>query len=83
MTAHSASSDMLPAEPFAENHSGSRPWRAAWRQHLLWVLGSLVVVAAAALGLLTTVLLIPACASTAWRETPGATCSLEPADTVW
>lgn len=83
MSTHRANSEMLPAESLAEKGDGPRPGRAAWRQHRLWVLGSLAVVAAAGLGLLITVLLIPACASTEWWETPGATCSLEPASTIW
>lgn len=65
--------------------AGVRPrmWRAAWRQHRSWVTGALGLVAAGALLLVATVALVPDCASTSWWETPGATCSLEPAKTLW
>lgn len=70
------------------DHTGaaaSRPrmWRAAWRQHRSWVIGALALVVAGALLLVATVVLVPACASTSWWETPGATCSVEPAKTFW
>lgn len=60
-----------------------RMWRAAWRQHRSWVIWILAVAAAGAIVLAATVAFIPACASTAWWEKPGATCSLEPAKTLW
>ncbi|MGI8417671.1 MAG: hypothetical protein ACR2P2_16005 [Nakamurella sp.] len=58
-------------------------WRAAWRQHRSWVSWILAVAAAGAIVLAATVAFVPACASTAWWETPGATCSYEPAKTLW
>jgi hypothetical protein len=64
---------------------GERPrmWRAAWRQHRLWVIGTvaLVAIGGAVLGLIAVV--TPACASTAYWEVPGATCNVEPAATLW
>lgn len=60
-----------------------RMWRAAWRQHRLWVIGTIALVAfgGAVLGLI--VVSIPACASTSYLQVSGATCKLEPASTLW
>jgi len=71
------------AVPAGDPAAGARVWRAVWRQHRFWVLGvqALVLIGALVLGI--ALLLIPACASTAWWETPGATCSLEPSRTLW
>lgn len=60
-----------------------RMWRAAWRQHRSWVSWILAVAAAGAIVLAAAVAFVPACASMAWWEKPGATCSLEPAKTLW
>jgi hypothetical protein len=60
-----------------------RMWNAAWRQHRYWVVGTVALVVTGGLALAVIVLLIPACASTSWWETPGATCNLEPAHTLW
>lgn len=67
------------------SETGSRPhiWRAAWRQHRSWVIGALILTAAGAVMLVAAVVLVPACASTAWWETPGATCSVKPAKSLW
>ena len=60
-----------------------RMWQAAWRQHRFWVGGIVALVATGGLALAAIVLLIPSCASTTWWETPGATCEVEPARTLW
>lgn len=78
--------DTMPAfnnsEP-AIRTSTPRMWQAAWRQHRFWVVGTVALVASGGLALAVIVLLIPSCASTTWWETPGATCELEPARTLW
>ena len=65
--------------------SGGRPhmWRAAWRQHRSWVIATLALAVLAAAMLIAAVALVPACASTPWWDTPGATCGVEPAKTLW
>ncbi len=60
-----------------------RMWNAAWRQHRYWVIGTVALVVTGGLALAGIALLIPACASTTWWETPGGTCNLEPANTLW
>lgn len=60
-----------------------RMWHAAWRQHRAWVLVTLALAAAGALLLVAAAVLVPACASTEWWKTPGATCGIEPANTFW
>ena len=60
-----------------------RMWHAAWRQHRTWVIGALTLAALAAVVLVVAVALVPACASTQWWLTPGATCGLEPSKTLW
>jgi hypothetical protein len=60
-----------------------RMWQAAWRQHRYWVIGTVALVVIGGLALAVILLLIPACASTSWWDTPGGTCSLEPAHTLW
>lgn len=57
--------------------------RAAWRQHRLWVIGTVALVAVGAVVLATAVALIPACASTPWWEKPGEKCDLEPTRMLW
>lgn len=47
------------------------------------MIGTVALVAVGGLVLAAIVLLIPACASTAWWETPGATCEREPARMLW
>ena len=69
--------------PLVGDEKAARPWAAAWRQHRRWVIGGLAVIAIGALMLPAVVLLVPACASTDWWTQPGATCSREPAETLW
>jgi hypothetical protein len=63
--------------------TGPHPWRAAWRQHRAWVIGAVALVALAGLAFGVIVLMIPACASTPWDETTGATCSTNPVRILW
>jgi hypothetical protein len=78
--------DVVPV-PSGSNRSVQTPrlriWRAAWRQHRFWMIGTVALVATGGLALAVIMLLVPACTSTAWWETPGATCDFEPADTLW
>ena len=60
-----------------------RVWSAAWRQHRAWVIGALGLALVGGLVLATAVITVPACASTAWWETPGATCNARPARVLW
>lgn len=67
----------------SEHTSPPRVWRAAWRQHRFWAITATALVATGGPALAVITLLIPACASTSWWETPGATCNREPAYTLW
>lgn len=74
-----------PAVDVSLSGDAARPrvWRAAWRQHGSWVVVTLALAVVGALLLAAAAATVPACASTAWWETPGAACSVEPAETFW
>ena len=78
--------DIVPAFNGSDPHTHTpspRMWNAAWRQHRYWVAGTVALVAVGGLTLAVIVLLIPECASTAWWETPGGTCDLQPVNALW
>lgn len=78
--------DTVPAFNGSDPHTHTpspRMWNAAWRQHRYWVIGTVALVAVGGLALAVIALLIPECASTAWWETPGGTCDLQPVNAFW
>lgn len=63
--------------------STARPWRAAWRQHGLWVSVTLVIVLIGAAALAAIVVLIPECASGDLWSPYGPSCDITLVDNLW